>query len=305
MKKALIIGYGSIGMRHAKILKKLNFDVNIFSRRNIKDFEKFESLEHAMLSCLPEYIIVCNETSKHYETLKKIEKFNFKNILIEKPIFSNLKKSLNFKKNKIFVGYNLRFHPLIKKLKDILLKEKILSVEVSAGSYLPNWRKSIEYEKNYSINKDLGGGVIRDLSHELDYLIWLFGPINHLIASGGHYSNLAGNSEDIYKMIFKMKRCNSVSLNLDYLNRLVKREITVITEKDTIVLDLISNKLTSSRYKTIKLKKFNINSTFEQQHKNIINKQYNNICTFDEGIKLVEIISKCEKSNKLEKWIKI
>ena len=71
--------------------------------------------------------------------------------------------------------------------------------------------------------------MLRDLSHEIDYLLWIFGPASELVSSGGHFSNLYGNSEDIFKMIIKMKKCRLVSLHLDYLNKLYKREITILT----------------------------------------------------------------------------
>ena len=56
----------------------------------------------------------------------------------------------------------------------------------------------------------------------------MFGNVIELVSLGGHFSSLSGDSEDIYKLILKMDRCKSVSLSLDYLNRLHQRDITVV-----------------------------------------------------------------------------
>ena len=100
---------------------------------------------------------------------------------------------------------------------------------------MEKWEK---LQKNYSIKASLGGGVLRDLSHEIDYLIWMFGDIKKIVAMGGHYSSLSGDIEDIFKLMFKMDKCENVSLSLDYLNRLHQRELTVITEEKSYHLDL-------------------------------------------------------------------
>ena len=60
----------------------------------------------------------------HFSQLKILEK-KIKNsyILVEKPLFEK-KKFLNITQNKVFVGYNLRFHPVLIFLKKFLRKKK-------------------------------------------------------------------------------------------------------------------------------------------------------------------------------------
>ena len=96
---------------------------------------------------------------------------------------------------KIYVGYNLRFHPLLKYLKKYLSQsnDKLLSVNIYAGSYLPDWRKNTNYVKSYSASKRKGGGVELDLSHEIDYASWLFGKFNILEIIN---SKIIGNQMD-------------------------------------------------------------------------------------------------------------
>ena len=110
----LIISYGSIGQKHAEILnKKLNIkDITICSKKKIKKFNTIKNLKDIKKN--PSYIVIASPSSKHFEQLKFIEKnFQKVKVLVEKPLFDKYKK-LNIKKNKVFVGYNLRFHPIIK-----------------------------------------------------------------------------------------------------------------------------------------------------------------------------------------------
>src|SRR5690606_29956228 len=82
---------------------------------------------------------------------------------------------------KIEVAYNLRFMPSAIRLKELLTEQivgRIHSVSIEVGQYLPDWRPATDYRKNVSACKKLGGGVLLELSHELDYLTWLFGEFD-------------------------------------------------------------------------------------------------------------------------------
>ena len=48
-------------------------------------------------------------------------------------------------------------------------------MSINCSSFLPSWRKNIDYQSSVSAKKSLGGGVLLELSHEIDYLIWLIG----------------------------------------------------------------------------------------------------------------------------------
>ena len=133
-KKVLIIGFGSIGQRHASILKnfKMVSDIYIFSRSNSKILKNINKLSQIKkinkLSQIkkinPDYIIISSRTSDHFKHLKYIEKnLSNKIVLIEKPLFNKLKKFSIFK-NKVFVGYNLRQHPVVRFIKYFIAKKK-------------------------------------------------------------------------------------------------------------------------------------------------------------------------------------
>ena len=302
-KNVLIIGYGSIGQRHTKILTEIGVNVYIFSRRKIDFGTSFDSLEESIEKISYDYIVIANRTSEHFSTLAKLYKLNYKGVvLIEKPIFDT---NLNFNyKNfeKILVGFNLRFYPVISELKKKIFNEKILSVNAYAGQYLPQWRPKIDYRISYSASKK-GGGVLLDLSHEIDYLNWILGGITDVISSGGKFSDLEIESDDIYQMLFKTNRCNLVQLELNYIDKVLRRFIIVNTNRHSYKADLIASTLEVdgqiTQFETDR------NYSYKIQHERMLKKNYTVLCSYGEAIENMKILDSIKTSNYEKKWIHI
>lgn len=298
LKKVLIIGFGSIGRRHAKILKKNPNIKNVFvlTNQNCPSYIKIKSLKE-INKINPDYIIISSETSKHFTQLNYIEK-NFKNkiILVEKPLFEKNKK-LTLKNNKVFVGYNMRFNPIIKKIRKIILNRKIWSVNVFCGSYLPNWRKNIDYSKSSSAIKKKGGGVLLDLSHELDYLRWIFGDFKIKYVINKKISDLKINTDDFLCLTGKFKKKIYLQLNLNYFTREAKRQILIDGKDLSISANLINkNLIFHDKNKIYKIKyNFNRDYTYKEQHRNIMNKKFTNCCTLKDAQNIMSIINKIRK----------
>ena len=245
MIKALIVGYGSIGKRHHKILSKMSMidEIRIFtSQKNLgKNF--FNTLEES-LDNNPEYIIICSETQDHFNHFIYLKENHRKDckILIEKPIFSE-SPNFNLTASNTFVGYNLRFHPFMKILKARIKDKKILSVDCVCNTFLPNWRKNISYENSYSAFSSKGGGVILDLSHELDYLNWIFGNFKIKYAINKKISELNINTDDFLCLTGKFKKKIYLKLNLNYFTREAKRQILIDGKDLSISADLINKNI--------------------------------------------------------------
>jgi len=91
--RSLVIGYGSIGTRHARILKELGCDVGVLSQRVIDFDRSYHDLKTALHDLKPEYVMIANRTSEHYPTLCALVKEGFKGvILVEKPLFTKVEK---------------------------------------------------------------------------------------------------------------------------------------------------------------------------------------------------------------------
>jgi len=297
-KSVLIIGFGSIGEKHAMILKKFfNFqNIFIFTKRKTKKYFTIRKLNEIKKFDF-DYIVISSNTSKHFTHIKYIEKiFNNKKILVEKPLFNKFQK-IKIKKNKVFVGYNLRFHPLIQYLKTNLKKSKIFNIKVICNSYLPDWRKNVNFKKSSSANKSKGGGVILDLSHEIDYIRWIFGKISLNFVKKDRISNITKDTEDSLHLNGKVKKAN-LSLDLNYFSRIPKRSIFIDGKNFSIILDLVTNtyKMKSQNKTHIKrIKNLNKNFTYIQQHKAILSDNTKNTCGYhfaNETMKLIDTIKK-------------
>ena len=301
MKTSVVIfNFGSIGERHSKILRNIFQikDINIFTKRKIRNFKTVNNLS-TIKSLNPKYFIIASPTSKHYKYLKFIEN-NFKNkiILVEKPLFDKFKK-LNIKKNKVFVGYNLRFSPILEFIKKKISKKKIIDIKVICNSFLPNWRPNINYKNTSSAKKSLGGGVVLELSHELDYIRWIFGDPKIKFVETGKFSNLNIDTEDLLKLYGKIGNAN-LSLDINYYSRINKRTISIDGLDFSLFADFLKNKIEiqTANKKFIKTFPNKKNYTYISQHKEFLKGKAKKICSYKFALETMKIIDKIKRWKK-------
>ena len=188
----------------------------------------------------------------------------------------------------------MRFNPLIQRLFDELKGQTIISSQAYVGQYLPNWRPNRDYRESYSAKKNEGGGVLRDLSHELDFLNWILGGWKRVAALGGKYSELDIDSDDVFGLMFETVKCPICILQLNYLDRATRREVIVNTSQNVFRIDFISK--TFEKDGVIIPSYFDSNYSYYMQHKAIIEKNYDHICSFNSGKDIMRLIIAAEKS---------
>lgn len=260
--KILIIGLGSIGKRHMKIIKELNINSELYALRSSKSANPLEDVENLysweeVKSHNFYFSIISSPSALHMNHIEKLSKLKIP-IFVEKPLCiskAQLKKLNKKKCSPIFyVAFNMRFHPLIVFLKDYLNKAnyKINEVNVYYGSYLPEWR-SKNHRKVYSSIKALGGGVHLDLIHEPDYLFYLFGLPNKVYKNKRRVSSITKDSCDYANYIFEYKDFSAL-ITLNYFRRDKKRVLEIVTDHTTIELDFVNGTIIDLLKKTIILK---------------------------------------------------
>lgn len=301
--RAIVIGYGSIGKRHTRILSELGLSVCVVSSRKIERVERYGDVKKAIEIEKPHYIVVANSTHKHINTIKKISSSSFNGkVLVEKPLVHEDLKLPDSIPSDTFVAYNMRFHPLLQKLRDRIRGASIVSAHVYAGQYMPDWRPNRDYRKSYSAKKEKGGGVIRDLSHELDYVNWLFGGWKNVASMGGQFSHLEIDSDDVYGVLVSTERCPVVSLQVNYVDRKNQRVIIVNTESKTFKVDLVRNTF-SADGETKNESEFDIDITYEREHIAIAkdrDEYKKDMCTLGEGKRVVKMIDEIESKNEIK-----
>lgn len=299
----LIIGFGSIGKRHYEILK--SFDnvkqICVVTKQSLNFVETYRDLKEIKNIDDFDYFIISSATSDHFKQLKYLcAKVVKKNILVEKPLFSTVHEFFELRNN-VYTGYNLRFHPVITKLKEILIKEKILYANIFCGQYLPKWRPNQDYKLSYSSDISLGGGVLRDLSHEIDYANWLFGEIQEIKYFNSKISDLEIKSDDIFTSISKTKNNVIVNITIDYISKITLRKMLIHTQNKTIEADLIRNTITAANIDGTSddydFGAIDRNFTYGKMHEAIINNETNFLSDFVEGAKIVKFIDNIEFKN--------
>ena len=225
--KILIVGLGTIAIKHIERLKKLDSSYQFFALRSKKECTNIESVVNLYsYDQLQDYnfkfAIVSSPSFLHEEQIIQLSKLDIP-LFVEKPLCISKNQLSQLKKIKtkslIYIAYNLRFHPLIIYLKNFLKNntDPVLEVNSYCGSYLPNWRPN-KNKNLYSYNKKNGGGVLLDLSHEIDYMIYLFGYPLKSKKYLRKVSDITLDSEDYANLHFIYKDF-SVNIILNYFHK--------------------------------------------------------------------------------------
>ena len=206
-----------------------------------------------LLDSNPQAVILANPTSMHSQYLEKILGRGI-HVLVEKPLVSSksevdrIEGMLSKYSGVGMIAYNMRFHPCIKKTKGILNAGRlgrIYSARLYVGQYLPDWRPGKKYSEAYSSKRELGGGAIFDLIHEIDLGWELFGvPLEPIVSLVDQVSDLDINVEDLVEILYRTNSGTIVSLHLDYLTRGYKRDIHIMAERGTLEVDIFRNQIT-------------------------------------------------------------
>jgi len=247
--RIIIAGAGSIGKRHVRNLHAIGCQNIVFLRRSAEtvnefpDIPVYNKLEDAV-SGTKDLLMICNPAPFHLELAERaIDRLD--HVFIEKPISHDWSRVETFltkaEKNQsmIWVGYDLRFDTGLQSVKRWIDSNKFgrpLALRIQVGQYLPDWRPGQDYTESITAQKQLGGGVLLELSHELDYAKWLLGPVKRVTGIMGNVS-LKMDTEDIALALLEFQSGVLGSVHLDCLQRSMSRNCQVICSDATIHWD--------------------------------------------------------------------
>jgi predicted dehydrogenase len=257
----LIVGFGSIGQRHLRNLRMLRPNATVALLRQNPSADRddlpagidhqFTTLAEA-LAFKPRAAIVAGPATTHTAIGTALADAGA-HLFIEKPLadcLDGIPALLDLcrrRKLTVMVGYNLRFLPSLKEVRRILESGalgRLLSTRAEVGQYLPDWRPDRDYRNTVTAQRELGGGVILELSHELDYLYWLFGLPRRVFARGGHYSGLHIDVEDVVEVVMEyLAPAHMVSVHMDMIQRVPVRTCRFVGEEGTLTWDGIADRV--------------------------------------------------------------
>jgi predicted dehydrogenase len=169
-------------------------------------------------------------------------------LLVEKPLaassggVAHLLASCASHGKVLMTGYNLRFLPSLQVYRNKVqsgIIGKVFSVRCEIGQYLPSWRPGTDFLQSVSALHSLGGGALLELSHEIDYLRWIFGEVAWVKASLSRQSNLEIDVEDTAHLIMGFEvdaqgRGLIANLNMDLVRQDTTRQCLAIGENGSL-----------------------------------------------------------------------
>jgi predicted dehydrogenase len=284
--KFLILGSGSIAIRHYNNLKKIGYKHISFYTKNVSFRERYKNSYGNLITAIkktnPDIAIICNSTHLHMTSAIKCAQ-NGLHLFIEKPVshkISDCKNLINIVKKKRLhnmIGYMLRFHPAIFVIKKILANKKITKPYFAYsewGEYLPRWQPNRNYKTSYAANKKMGGGVSLTLSHDLDLLFFLFGKVKKIYNERNEKLFLNINCDTTSDYLIKFKNKLNALVHLDYLQKKNSRYLKIIGQDYKIIFEYLKNRLYfeyKNSFKKYYFKKFKRNDMFVAEIKYFLN----------------------------------
>ncbi len=260
--RALIVGFGAIGRRHAANLLALRPETQLqvllpagsgSAKHLVAGAAAVHELD-AAIRAKPNLAILCSPSAARLEYLLPLLEAGIP-CYVEKPLVASIHEARELRAYiarrpalpAVSVGCNLRLLPSLRKVQGLLSQGAIGTVvraALAAGQWLPDWRPGADYRTGYSARQGSGGGVVLDLIHEIDMARWLFGELDLVGAAGGKFSRLEIDSEDTACILLgRAARPPVVSISLDYVSRRYLRRYEIVGDEGTLIWSLDQREL--------------------------------------------------------------
>lgn len=253
VNRILIVGHGSIGKRHLRIARRLlpDADICVLSNQTLQVIPQYASrcatsLDEA-LAFAPEVAVIASPSPFHTQMAQLMADAGV-HLMVEKPLSAvidgcdQLIRTCDRNSLVLMTAYNLRFLPSLQEFRRMVgsgLIGEVISVRCEVGQYLPSWRPGMDYRHGVSGSRALGGGVLLELSHEIDYLRWIFGEVSWVQAVVGKQSSLEVDVEDTAHLVLGLRRGDEsrqliANLNMDFIRHDTTRQCLAIGSEGSL-----------------------------------------------------------------------
>jgi predicted dehydrogenase len=256
--RVLVVGAGSIGSRHIKNLLSLGARVSVYRYRKERSDELSalgpitvaDSIE-AGLDDAPNAIVISNRTDQHLEVALTAARRGI-DMFIEKPLaptltgLDELCREVDERGLVVEVGCMLRFHPTLRRVRELMSQSslgRVYVVRAWVGQHLADWRPGTDYRGSYSARISQGGGVLLDLIHELDYLLWMLGEVSEVAAFSAHLSDLETDAEDVVVVLLRFASGAIAELQLDCFSPVLRRGCEIVGSEAVLTWDYTANRI--------------------------------------------------------------
>ena len=324
MPRVAVLGFGSSGQRHATLLRDRfpEDEIVVFSSRShaespflmtssLKDVAKFG----------PEVAVIAGVATERLAMVQALPD-GLQGLLVEKPLADTFAKGVEIadwavrKAELTRVGYNLRFSPSIREFKSRIDRGdlgEVLSIRVETGQFLPDWRPGRDYRTTASAQKARGGGALLELSHEIDYVRWIFGEIEWVSSWVGKCADLDIDVEDSAHVTLGLARSGRsmdrvAQMNLDLVRHDRTRSLTAVCALGSLRWDGISFTVeehiaATDNWQQVFAEKPGSSSTYERQWDGFFSVLEEDAdeeeATLLDGLAVLQVVDAAKKSNDL------
>lgn len=326
----LVVGAGSIGcrhlgnlVRHPDVLNIAIADPNPVSQTKARAvhnrIRRFDSTLEAMNNFPTDAAIICTPPALHSEPAVNLISAGVP-VLIEKPLAHNMIHANAIAAAEesfsvpgvdapiVAVGYSLRFHPAIQFIRDELLPHigQVRYARAEVGQYLPDWHPGEDHTKWYMSYESQGGGALLDLSHEIDYLLHMFGQVHNARGVVKRMCDITVDSDDIAEFTMSFRNRMIASVHMDLIDRNYNRRLRIVGDNGSIDWDwnrgTILNGVPNPKYGTgIQEYRRDRNIQFEQELAAFIQSiqqgyRHENLCSVEEAIDVLSVVRELKGS---------
>lgn len=264
--RTLVVGLGSIGQRHLRLLRARLPEAEIMALRHGSCDDLPAGVDlctnslHEAVAFAPQIAVIASPAPFHMEPAAALARAGT-HLLVEKPMAANALEARHMAEVAteagvvLQVGYNMRFLECLRLFRKALLSGQIgrvLSVRAEVGQYLPDWRPGRDWRTAVSARADLGGGVLLELSHEFDFLRWIFGELRTVRGWTGRLGELGVDVEDTVHAILEFDEPTPrdlvgappvAAVSMDFIRRDKERSCTAIGTDGTLTWDGIAEQV--------------------------------------------------------------
>lgn len=254
----LVSGLGSIGRRHARNVRRMGLaDVVLHRTRcaapppDLADLACYADLDRALSEAAPTVVIVASPTASHVPVATAAARAGC-HVFIEKPLshsldgVDELARCLAGSGRFAMVGYMTRFHPLYRRAKRLVDGGAVgrpVYARAIWGEDVRRWHPWEDYRNGYAVRRDLGGGAALTLSHEIDLLLWLFGPPTRVLSMTDEGGPIVSDCEQSVDLLLRFRGGLTASVHLDYWQHPRRRELEIVGTHGRLLLDASAGEL--------------------------------------------------------------
>lgn len=255
--KVVILGLGSIGQRHARLLSERN-DVQLY----LCDIDKelrwntvgilvnppsgiYSDFSDA-LKIHPDLAIICVPNHLHVPfALEAIR--NGTDVLVEKPVSDSLESAKILVETAetygrfLHVGYMLRYDQGLVAMKDAIDKGEIGNL-VGGRSMIGTYITLLNAKGSDRV--DNPNSLVVDYTHELDFLNWFFGETENISAMKSTIGDLELKPQpNIFQINIKYNSGALVQVHMDYIQFPQRRTFEIYGDRGSICYDFMTGEI--------------------------------------------------------------